>query len=296
MREMVFSLQRDSYIADDLLLLAEHLTIGAGLTITDAAYQRYPNSTVWAIRSDGVCLCLTYQREHDVVGWSRQITGPDAQEITPVKGKFEAVTTTPHWNGDRDVAFFIVNRLINGVQRRYVEYLDTVGGYYNQLGMDSALIYSGAATVGISGLNHLIGETVQILGDGAVYPDAVVDATGSVVIAGLPVEDAEIGLGFNSKLETMTVEVPNQGTSQGIQKHWAKIFVRVFRSLGMYINGEIIAFRSPNDNMDEAVPVFSGDLPSNQTGRDRDGIITIEQRQPLPQTICAIFGTLQVGD
>lgn len=295
-REMVFSLQRDSYIADDLLLLAEHLTVGVPATIVDLAYQRYPNSTVWAIRSDGVALSLIYQREHDVVGWSRQFTGPDMQETTPVKGKFEAVTVTPHWLGDRDVAFFIVNRLINGVQRRYVEYMDSAEGYYGNLGMDSAEIYSGVATQSISGLNHLIGETVTILGNGAVYPDAVVSSTGTVTLNGLPVEDAEIGLGFTSKLETMTVEVPNQGTSQGLRKHWARIFVRVYRTLGLVVNGETIAFRTAAHSMDEAIPLFTGDLPHNQTGRDSDGIITIEQRQPLPQVVCALFGTLQVGD
>ncbi len=296
LREMVFSLQRDSYIADDLLLLAEHLTKGAGATITDIAYQRHPNSVVWVALSTGVLLGLTYQREHDVVGWTRHITGPDAQTVTPVKGKFEAVVVTPHWQRDRDVAFFIVKRVINGVTKRYVEYMDDVNGYYGGLGMDSALTYTGVATNSISGLNHLIGETVTILGNGAVYPDAVVDGTGTVTIAGLAVTLAEIGLGFGSKLETMTVEVPQQGTSQGRTKHWAEIIVRVYQTIGMHINGDAIPFRTPQHDMDTAVPRQSGDFRRKGTGRDTSGIITVEQRQPLPQTICAIFGTLDVGE
>lgn len=296
LREMVFSLQRDSYIADDLLLLAEHLTKGSAATITDLAYQRHPNSVIWAIRSDGVLLGLTYQREHDVVGWHRHITGPDMQEETPVKGKFEAVTTTPHWQGDRDVSFYVVKRIINGTTRRFVEYMDDVNGYYGGLGMDSALLYSGAPTTSITGLTHLAGETVQILGDGAVYPDAVVSSTGALTLDGLPASDIEIGLGFTSKLRTMTVEVPQQGTSQGRKKHWAEIIVRLHETIGLYVQGEEKPFRSAQDNMDEAVPLFSGDLKHRGTGRDSDGIITLEQRQPLPQTICAIFGTLQVGE
>jgi hypothetical protein len=296
LREMVFSLQRDSYVADDMLLLSEHLTKGIGATITDIAYQRHPNSLIWCIRSDGAALGLTYQREHDVVGWSRHITGPDAQETVPVKGKFESVITTPHWQGDRDVAFFAIKRTINGATKRYIEYLDDVNGFYGGLGMDSALVYSGVPVASLSGLNHLIGETVQILGDGAVYPDAVVDATGTVALAGLTASKVEIGLGFRSKLQTMTVEVPQQGTSQGLQKHWARIFVRVFNTLGMYINDELMPFRSAQNPMDTHVPLFTGDIPRTGTGRDSNAIITIEQRQPLPQVICAIFGTLDVGE
>lgn len=296
LREMVFSIQRDSYIADDMLLLAEHLTKGVGATITDVAYQRHPNSVVWVVRSDGALLGLTYQREHDVVGWSRHITGPDGQEVVPVKGKFEAVAVVPHWQGDRDVAWFVVKRTLSGVTKRYVEYMDDVNGYYGGLGMDSALTYTGAPTTSVTGLSHLAGETVQILGDGAVYPEAVVNGSGTVALAGLPVTRAEIGLGFGSKLQTMTVEVPIQGTSQGRQKHWSEIQVRVHDTIGMHIQGDLVPFRSAQDDMDAAVPLFSGDVKRKGTGRDAAGVITLEQRQPLPQTICAIFGTLQVGD
>jgi hypothetical protein len=296
LREMVFSLQRDSYIADDMLLLSEHLTKGTVNTITDIAYQRHPNSLVWSVRSDGTLLGLTYQREHDVVGWSRHITGPDGQETTPVKGKFEAVITTPHWQGDRDVSFFVVKRIINGATKRLVEYMDDVNGYYGGLGMDSALLYSGASTTVLTGLTHLAGETVQILGDGAVYPEAVVSSVGAVILDGLPASRIEIGLGFGSKLETMTVEVPQQGTSQGRQKHWAEIIVRLHSTIGLFVQGEEKPFRSAQDDMDNAVPLFSGDMKHKGTGRSTDGVITVEQRQPLPQTVCAIFGTLQVGE
>jgi hypothetical protein len=296
LREMIFSLQRDSYIADDLLLLAEHMTKGVSATITDIAYQRHPNSTIWAVRSDGALLSMAYQREHDVAGWARHITGPDMQDTTPAKGKFESVCVIPHWNGDRDVSFFVVNRLINGSQVRYVEYMDDLGGFYGNLGMDCALTYVGAPTTSVSGLTHLANETVKILGDGAVYPDAVVSAGGIVTLSGLPVTKAEIGLGFNSKLETMRVEVPQQGTSQGVQKHWAKIWVRVYKTLGMFIQGEEKPFRKAPDKMDQPPPIFSGDIQHEGTGLDRDGIITIEQRQPLPQIVCAIFGTLFQGD
>ncbi len=306
-REMVFSLQRDAYVADDMLLLAEHLTRGHHLTlgaeghsvqtITDMAYQRHPNGVVWAVRSDGTLLGLTYQREHDVVGWHRHVTGPDAPELHPVKGKYEAVIVTPHWQGDRDVAFFVIQRNINGVSKRFIEYEDSATGYYGNLGMDCALTYVGSATSSVSGLYHLIGETVKILGDGAVYPDQVVDAAGTVPLTGPTCLRVEVGLGFNSKLRTMRIEVGNaqSGTSQGVKKHWSKIWVRLVSSIGGFVQGRELNFRGADDITGVPVPPFTGDKFVTNSDTNADGQITVEQRQPLPQTISAIFGEMSVG-
>jgi hypothetical protein len=311
LREMVFEIARDNYIANDLLLLAEHLTIGGGYTITDIAYQRRPNSLVWCVRNDGALLALTYQREHDVAGWSRHLTGAtttrddgrdeDHNQLTtdiPDKGKFESVCVTPHWIGDRDVSFYIVNRTIGGATKRYIEYMDDVNGFYGRLGMDCALTYSGAATSTLTGLSHLEGETVTVLGNGAVYPTAVVTGGQITLPAGLPqVTQAEVGIGFTSVMEPMQPEVPQQGTSQGLQKIWSKVFVRLYKSMGLFVNGVEQDFRTPADAMDTRLPLFSGDKEvSNPVDLGPHGVIRIEQRDPLPQTIIAIFGPITVGE
>ena len=188
-----------------------------------------------------------------------------------------------------------MKRNINGAQKRFVEYLDDLSGYYGRLGVDCGLTYSGAPTNTLTGLAHLNGETVTVLGDGAVYPDAVVSG-GSITVVGNPVSFAEVGFPFWSMLQTMRPEVPVQGTSQGLTKSWGEIIVRVEKTLGLFINGEEMPFRVAVDPMDAASPLFSGDVRKTHIGSDNDGILTIEQRQPLPLTVVAIFGTLQVGD
>jgi hypothetical protein len=300
LRELIFSNERDAYVANDLLLLADHLTEEE--SIVDIAYQQHPSSLVLCVRSDGAILCLTYQREHEVAGWSRWITGQDLATVTPGKGKFTAVATIPHWSGDRDVTWVVAQRTIGAATKRYVEYFDDLGGYYGNgghvgggLGMDAALTYNATPTTSVTGLRHLEGETVSIVGDGAVYPDETV-VNGSVTLDGLAASQIEVGLNFISKLETVRPEVPRDGTSQGLMKHWSRIWVRVHETLGMFINGEEKPFRTPNDPMDAAVPLFSGDVQHDGGARDRDGIITVEQRQPLPQTVIAIFGTMSVGE
>ena len=74
----------------------------------------------------------------------------------------------------------IVKRTINGSTRRFVEYInnfdftETDNTTFNFL--DSALSYSGSAATTISGLDHLEGQTVSILADGATHPDKTVSS------------------------------------------------------------------------------------------------------------------------
>jgi len=60
------------YQAPDMTVLAEHITAGG---ITEFAYQQEPESIVWALRSDGTLLGMTFRREEDVVGWHKHIIG-----------------------------------------------------------------------------------------------------------------------------------------------------------------------------------------------------------------------------
>lgn len=69
----------------------------------------------------------------------------------------------------------IVQRTINGTTRRYIEYLsnqfdvDEDETKADAFFIDSGLTYSSTAASSISGLDHLEGEAVSILGDGSVY-------------------------------------------------------------------------------------------------------------------------------
>ena len=282
--EILFSVDRDSYISNNLLILAEHLTRDSG--VTELAFRKTPHSTILATRADGVLLTCTYQRDHNVIAWARQIT----------KGKYESVTVIPHWDGARDVAWYCVNRTISGGTKRFIEFDDETGGFYGAVNTDSSLTgtFAAGATV-LTGLDHLEGEEVQIVGDGAVYPVATV-AGGSVTLNGPAAVVIEVGLAYTSLLETMRPEVPLQGTSQGRLRHWSEIIVRLDRSLGCFVNGDEIPFRSSGDDMDEPPPIFTGDHKINDLGRDTDATITVEQRQPLPLTVVGVFGTLGVGD
>ena len=188
----------------------------------------------------------------------------------------------------------IVERIINGSAVRYVEYLDPT------LNQDSGLAgtVTGASTT-ITSLDHLEGETVQILIDDAVYPPQVV-SSGAVTIT-LPSTFAsksiEIGLGYVSKIKTMKVEAGSQaGASQGRKKRYNEVIVRLHETVGATVNDDQIPFRTSATAMGQPIPPFTGDKRVTNLGWDRDGQIVIEQTQPLPMTVLGITGTLVTSD
>lgn len=115
LRDLGYEFANDQYTGTDLSLTSEHLF--EGFEITSMAYSAEPYSILWCVRNDGVLLGLTYQREHQVVGWHQHTTD----------GEFESVTVISE--DDRDAVYVTVKRTItdvNGVttDRRYVERME----------------------------------------------------------------------------------------------------------------------------------------------------------------------------
>jgi hypothetical protein len=285
LREMAFDINQNTYIASDLALLAEHLFRNDPLV--DLAVAREPDQIVWSVRNDGYLLGLTYDKAEDVIGWHRHVTD----------GAFESICVIPHPNGDRDQLWTIVNRTVGGSTKRYVEVFEDVAGYYELFHADSALQYVGSPVSAVTGMAHLVGETVFITGDGAVHPPQVVDVNGSVALQ-QAASIVEVGLPYATTVKNMRPDVDTKnGTSQGRKRRWSKIWVRLIDTLGGSINGEDIDYRSSADAMGQAVPLFTGIKSKDaEEGWDSDGYVTLLQEQPLPFEVLAIAGVLSVEE
>ena len=282
-REFTYTFSSDAYGAPDLTLASEHLF---GSDIIDIIYQQEPNSLIWAIRNDteGSILTCSYDRSVDpskggIVAWSKHYTD----------GRFESIASIPY--EDQDQVWVVVNREIGGINKRYIEYYD------NDISVDSGLTYSGVPVTSLSGLQHLSGKTVRIVGDGATYPDQVMPASGELTITPAASE-IYVGLAYSPKLITNRPEVAvtGGGSSQGLKKRWNKVTVRVLDTTGITINGEIYPSRDTEDDMGSAPGTYSEDLSIINLGWSTEGYITIEQPLSLPAHVVAVFGTLVVGD
>lgn len=134
-RDLRYSLETDGYAGNDLTVFASHLFDGPpGYTIATWDYQQIPHSVVWACRSDGALLGMTYLREHQVWGWHRHDT---------TDGQFEQVCCVPE--GDEDAVYVVVCREVDGSSVRYVERMATrrVADVVDAFFVDAGLSYDG---------------------------------------------------------------------------------------------------------------------------------------------------------
>ena len=273
-RNVAYKWESDSFQSDDITFLAEHITEGG---LTALSYSHVPDSILLALRTDGVLIMLTYDPSQEVIGWHKHTTD----------GEFKSLAVISEDGPDQ--FWFVVERTIGGVTKRYIE-LHTPDTY-----LDSMISYSGASTSAVTGLAHLEGKTVQILADGAVHPDMVV--TSGALTLNYAATDIKVGLKYISKLTpTRPGANAGAGTTLGKFKRWNEIFVRLDKSAIPTINGQRPPVRSPGTNFGDEEPVVSEDINVRNLGYDRDGRIIIEQDLPLACHIVSLFGTLSVGD
>ncbi len=292
LRESRFDVDSNAYQARDVSILAEHLTAGG---MTSLAFQAAPDSILWAVRGDGVLLGFTYEREQEVYGWHRHT----------FDGIVEDVTVIPSPDGTRDDTWLIVRRTIGGATVRHVEWLDpgyvTGDAQADAFYVESGLTYDGAPATVLSGFDHLEGETVAILADGATHPNKVVvsgditlDRAASVVHA---------GLAYTAKLKTMRLEAgAPDGTSQGRTKRIDHVTARFINTLGVKVGPtfaklDTLVFRSGSDDMDAPPPLYTGDKQiAWRGGYETDAQMCVQSDQPLPCTLAALLPKVSVSE
>lgn len=319
-REFSYSFESDGYRAPDLTLLADHVTQGG---LVELAYQEEPDSLLWCLRGDGQLATLTYLREQDVIGWSRQFLGGRYQDG---KAEVESLAVIPGsaaaGSQSRDEVWFLVKRTIDGATRRSLEVLE--GGFEGPersdfpdeaawraavleaqkraFFVDSGLTGSFPAPVTtITGLDHLEGETVAVLADGAVHPERVVSGGG--IELRTPAREVVVGLPYEHSFKSLKLAVgAAAGTSVGKVKRVHGVTLVLLHALDGRVGPdetalEPLVFRTVGDAMDSAVPLFSGEYRVTFPGDyDRDPRLVIQGEAPLPFTLLAIAPELQTRD
>jgi hypothetical protein len=215
----------------------------------------------------------------------------------------ESVVTIPHWDGDQDVTFLVVNRTIDGATKRYIEYIEKYRDDTNAFFVDSGLTYDGVPVSTVSGLDHLEGEEVAVLIDGAVHPNVTVTSgaitlqyAGSVIHAGLP---------YTATMTSMPIESgASDGVAQGKQMRLNNLVLRLYKTgPGLGYGPNVFAMdeyhtRTSNDGMNSPVTLYTGDTPTLPwpSGYEQAPQITVQHRLPLPCTIVALMPQLNTYD
>lgn len=267
------------YVSRDASIRANTIT---GDGITELAYQGEPDSILWAVRDDGYLVGATIEFNEQVLAWHKHNTG--------ASGEFENICVLPSDTGDE--LWAVVKRTVDGGTVRYVELLKPrMDDLEDMVFMDSALSYDGSPVSSVSGLDHLEGEEVVVLADGAVHPSKTV-ASGAITLD-YEASVVHVGLGYTSSVKTLPLaEGGIIGTALGMPKRVVALILKLYKSLGISIgpdddNMTQIPFRTTSDDMDAPPPLFTGDktVKDFPGGWDTRGEFVIKQTQPLPTTL-----------
>lgn len=111
LREMYYEFETDTFKAADRTILSPHI-LGDGAI--DMEVQHNPETILYCVLNDGTLATMTREVDQQVTGWARHSTA----------GTYTSLTIIPSQESSYDEAWVIVERWINGVQKKYVEFFE----------------------------------------------------------------------------------------------------------------------------------------------------------------------------
>lgn len=104
----------DGYAPDDKNLVSSHLTRGG---FKQVVRQIARPTIIWVVKNDGMLLGLTYKGKENIAGWHRHKLGGN-----DTGGQVKWAGIMPR-ESNQDQIWVVVERTIDGVTRRYIEYM-----------------------------------------------------------------------------------------------------------------------------------------------------------------------------
>ncbi len=261
-----------AYTSGDLALLSHHVVEKP----VDQDYDQ-KNRLLFIVRDDGNFATLTVYRAESISAWTQHDTQGNAKSVAVV--------------GDD------VYMLIEREGAYFIEQLDAA------LNLDSALTgqVENAALVW-SGLDHLEGQSISIVADGALVDQKLVQG-GSVTLSE-PACAVQIGLPYTHKITPLPPnEVAKVGGARKLRLVRALFRLKDTAALSLDIGRgpKDISLKQfgRDDILDTPNPAVSGDIEIRGLGWQDGGtspLWEIEQSAPLPFTLLMVSTELKVND
>ncbi len=268
--------------------------------VVSIAVQRQPDTRIWFVLSDGSVRCLTYEPSENVLAWSRVVTDGFVEDVEVLPSVLE------------DEVYIAVNRNIAGSTQRRIERLarsdEARGGTTNKMADSFVHVTNDPASVTVSGLDHLNGESVIVWADGV----AVHDQSNTVTVSGGQITLAEaassitVGIPYSGRWRSTKLAYGAAGgTALGMYKkvdHLGMYLVdtvlqgirigREFSSLFGFSRtdrGRPLDFSTTQSEFDVDLQQFNGEW-------DVDSRICIEVQAPYPASVAALVIAMKTND
>jgi hypothetical protein len=303
LREMQYNFYATGYVANDLTQLSEHVTTGG---ITYLASQKTPQPIMWATRTDGTLLAMTYERDLESVkvGWSRHVMGGTLSDGS--QAKVESVAVIPSADATTQDVWVIVQRYVNGHTVRYIEYItpffDNDTAIEDAFFLDSGLTYDSTSTTTLSGLNHLNGQELSVIADGAKQTNKT-PINGHITLDSAA-SKVTVGLAYNSDGQKLRSDGgAADGTAMGKTRRTHRIGIQMLNTAGFKLGPD---FDTLDDiSLDDTTSGVIGTTDGLFTGictqpisttYDFDNMICWRQSDPFPGTILGLYPQQETQD
>lgn len=281
-RGMDFENETQGWISPDLTVLHPDL-FSQG--IVRMVRMRNPFQMAVVVIANGQVALLHLDSTTGTQAWSRMNFNAQVRDVAVVAG-----------NDGRDILFFTVERY-NDLGEKVLS-LEAVANWVEEVDwayLNSHTPFSlDVASNVLTGLDHLDGKSVQVVGDGNYLGYFTVE-NGQVELidqTNQPIEvyTAMVGLPIKAKMRTL----PLIGPDPGGPKRYPKLYVRTLVGTRPIVNGERMPDRDPVTPQEYSQPVdLFYDHEALQMGWDSTQVITIEEDTPIRSEIVAIFGTVK---
>lgn len=270
--EFAYTEVQQAYQANDLALLASHL-------VTNPVSMAYDQTRrlLHVCLEDGTLATLTLFRAEQVTAWTLQTTDGAFRGVAEIEGRvYLMVQRGSGWRLER---------------------------FDHALAVDAAFEgRSSTLRATWTGLQHLEGREVTLLGDGA--PRGLMQVTGNAVTLSPPVYAAQIGLPFTHVIEPLPPETSLAGGARIAPLRVVRIVFRVLETQSLEADlgrgPQPVPFRRfDTPVLDAAPPRFSGDVRVSALGWRRDGmqpVWRITGAAPLPLTLLSVTTDLRTND
>ena len=264
---MQFDRDSQAWLSDEVTFPSEHILAAGAISF---AYEQYPHNLAWMSLLDGKLAACNYNRPMQIFGWHQHNTLGFVQDIA---------------TGDQGGASHLVALILRGTGNLTLEISIADGAP-----IDSRVTrqLSPAGTT-VTGLEHLEGQVVQIVADGAVHPLRVV--VGGEVELQLEAEFVQVGLGYRKRVKTLPFDSGSQkGSARAYTKRYKDIYLALLDSGVPIINGQIPPVRTPPMLMDNAPPLTTGLVKVHNLGWDKEAPVDIVQDGPVALQITGVYG------